>query len=69
VGLLGVVGHVLIARAFAKDQAARLAPLHYMTLVWSVLIGYLVYAEVPEAATIAGAGLIVLGTLYAQRRK
>lgn len=68
IGLLGVGGHLLMARAFAEAEAARLAPLHYLALVWSAIIGYVFFAEVPTAGLLVGAALIVVGTLVTQRR-
>jgi S-adenosylmethionine uptake transporter len=66
-GALGVTGHILLTHAFARIEAARLAPVGYVTLVWGVLLGALFFAEVPGLATLAGAALIVLGTLLARR--
>ncbi len=68
VGGLGVAGHLLLARAFAKAPAARLAPLEYTGLVWAVLLGLAFFGEVPTLATLAGAALIVGGALAASRR-
>lgn len=68
VGALGVAGHFLLAHAFARAEAAQLAPLHYTTLIWGVLFGYLMFAEVPGLTTIAGATLIAVGAWVAQRR-
>jgi len=67
-GTLGVTAHTLLAHAFARIEAARLAPVGYVALVWGVLFGFLFFAEVPGLATLAGAALIVLGTLVSQRR-
>lgn len=67
-GTLGVTAHTMLAHAFARVEAARLAPVGYTTLVWGVLFGFLFFAEVPGLATLAGALLIVLGTLVTQRR-
>ena len=67
-GTLGVVAHTMLAHAFARIEAARLAPIGYVTLVWGVLLGFLFFAEVPGLATFAGAALIVVGTLITQRR-
>lgn len=67
-GTLGVVAHTMLAHAFAKIEAARLAPIGYLTLVWGAFFGFLFFAEVPGLATVAGALLIVLGTLVSQRR-
>jgi len=67
-GTLGVTAHTMLAHAFARIEAARLAPVGYVTLVWGVLFGFLFFAEVPGAATLTGAALIVVGTLVSQRR-
>jgi drug/metabolite transporter (DMT)-like permease len=67
-GTLGVVAHTMLAHAFARVEAAKLAPIGYVTLVWGVLFGFLFFAEVPGLATLSGAALIVIGTLITQRR-
>ena len=67
-GGIGVTAHTMLAHAFARLEAARLAPVQYVTLVWGVVFGFLFFAEIPGPATIAGAALIVLGTLVSQRR-
>lgn len=69
VGFLGVAGHLLLASAFSRAEAARLAPIHYITLAWGVVFGYLFFAELPGLTTLAGAGLIVLGTIATHRPK
>jgi drug/metabolite transporter (DMT)-like permease len=67
-GTIGVIAHTMLAHAFARVEAARLAPVGYVTLVWGVLFGFLFFADVPGLATLMGAALIVVGTLFAQRR-
>ena len=39
----GVFGHLLLARAFKRAEAARLASLDYTSLVWAVLFGYIFF--------------------------
>ncbi len=68
VGLLAIAGHTLIANAFKRAQAARLAPIHYTILLWGILYGYLFFGDVPAPTTIAGAGLIAVATVIIQRR-
>ncbi len=63
VGLLGVMGHVSLAHAFSKAEMARLAPVHYTSLVWGVLFGWLLFGDVPGLATLAGAAIIVVSSL------
>lgn len=68
VGALAIAGHTLIANAFARAQATRLAPIHYSILLWGILYGYLFFGDVPGLTTLAGALLIAVATLLAQRR-
>ncbi len=67
-GVLGVIGHILLTTAFAKAEAARLAPLEYTALIWAALIGYLSFGEVPTLATFAGAVLIIGAALVTSKR-
>ncbi len=67
-GALGVAGHYLLAHAFARAEAARLAPVQYTTLVWGSLFGFMMFAEIPTVTMILGATLIVAGAWIAQRR-
>jgi drug/metabolite transporter (DMT)-like permease len=67
-GVLGVIGHVLMATAFAKARAARLAPLEYTALIWAALIGYAAFGEIPTLATLGGGTLIIGAALITSRR-
>ena len=67
-GTIGVIAHTMLAQAFARVEAARLAPVGYVTLVWGVLFGFLFFAELPGLPTLAGSALIIVGTFFAQRR-
>jgi drug/metabolite transporter (DMT)-like permease len=72
-GALGGFGHYCVARALTYASANLIAPLNYTQMIGSVIVGYLMFAEVPDAYTwlgtvlIIGAGLLV--TLNAQRRQ
>jgi drug/metabolite transporter (DMT)-like permease len=68
IGTIGVIAHTMLAHAFARVEAARMAPIGYITLVRGVVFGFLMFAEVPGLATLLGAGLIVLGTIITRRR-
>ena len=67
IGALGVGGHTLLTNAFARAEAARLAPVHYVILVWGIFFGFVFFAEIPTFWTLAGAALIVVATLVARK--
>ena len=68
IGVLGIIGHLLLGLAFKRAEAARLAPTEYSALLFAILFGYLLFAEVPGLVTLAGAALIVIGTALAMRQ-
>jgi drug/metabolite transporter (DMT)-like permease len=68
IGAIGVAGHYLLAKAFAGAEAARLAPVTYVSLAWATFFGYVFFAELPSLMSLAGAALIVAGTLATRRR-
>jgi drug/metabolite transporter (DMT)-like permease len=67
IGVLGVGGHLLLANAFARSQAGRLAALEYTALLWAAGLGYLFFAEVPGIATVVGA-LFIVGSAWLSNR-
>ena len=67
IGVLGVGGHLLLANAFARSQAGRLAALEYTALIWAAGLGYVFFAEAPGIATVVGALFIVVSAWMANR--
>jgi drug/metabolite transporter (DMT)-like permease len=57
-GLLGVVSHFCLIRAFAAAPANMIAPFGYTALLWATLFGLVIFGEIPGPRTLFGAGLI-----------
>jgi drug/metabolite transporter (DMT)-like permease len=64
-GLLGTLGHFLFILAFQRGPASALTPFTYMHLVWAMLLGWILFGDLPDGASmvgmmvIAGSGLVV----------
>jgi len=64
-GLFGGVGHFMLTAAYRHAPASLLAPMNYLQLLWALLLGWLVFDQVPDAigmlgmAIVAGSGVIV----------
>lgn len=69
VGCLSTVGHWLVVLAYRHSTASFIAPYSYVQLVWAGALGYLVFAALPDAWTVAGAGIIVASGLYTAYRE
>jgi drug/metabolite transporter (DMT)-like permease len=59
----------LMAMAFRGVDLSVVAPFRYSYLITSALAGYLVFSEVPDAWSIAGAALIVASGIYTLHRE
>ena len=63
VGVVAMGAHLCVNRALKLADAGLLAPLQYTLLPWAVLLGWLVFADVPRPAMLLGAGIIVVAGL------
>ncbi len=63
-GLIGVVSHFCLIRAFAAAPANIVAPFGYTALLWATLFGLVIFAEIPGPRTLFGAGLIAGAGLF-----
>jgi len=68
-GAAGGFGHFLVMTAHRFATAATLAPYGYIQLVWTVISGYLVFADVPSIWTLVGAGVVIASGLYLLHRE
>jgi drug/metabolite transporter (DMT)-like permease len=69
IGCAATAGHWLIVLAFRYGDASVLAPFTYTQLVWSTLLGILLFGTVPDRWTLVGAGVIVASALYTAHRE
>jgi drug/metabolite transporter (DMT)-like permease len=63
-GFLGGFGHYLVILAFQRGPAAVIAPLGYVELVGSTILGYLIFSNFPDPWTWIGAGVIIASGIY-----
>lgn len=61
VGGLMVGGQFLFLLANSRGEASYVAPFMYLTLVWAALFDLAVFAVVPDAAGLVGAGTVLAG--------
>jgi drug/metabolite transporter (DMT)-like permease len=59
--VLSTLGHGLLIVAYAKAGIATLTPLLFAQIAFGTLMGWVVFAHVPDALALAGICLIMLG--------
>jgi drug/metabolite transporter (DMT)-like permease len=58
-GLLGGVGQILLTSSYREADASLLAPFDYASMIFALLIGYFVFAEVPTLTMLLGAAVVI----------
>ena len=68
-GALGGFGHFLLILAHARAPAPVLAPFIYVELIFMTLLGWLVFADVPDVWTLAGAAIVIAAGIWLLTRE
>jgi drug/metabolite transporter (DMT)-like permease len=68
-GALGSFGHYLLIAAHRLAPAAVLSPFIYTEIVLVIVLGYLVFGDLPNRWTITGAAIVVASGLYILNRE
>ena len=63
-GVLGIVTQACYINGMARGDAAVMAPIDYIRLVFAIVLGYVLFGDVPNALTLLGAAIIVVSTVY-----
>lgn len=69
IGGLGSIGHYLLIIAHRGVPPVVLAPFMYTQLIWVIALGYLVFGDLPNRWTLAGAAVVVCSGLYLLHRE
>ncbi len=63
-GAVNFCAHFLIIESLRVARAAVVAPFRYTSLLWSVLLGYLIWGDVPSAWMWAGSAVLIASGLW-----
>ena len=64
IAALGFTGMLLVIGAYRAGEAVVIAPMQYSQIIWATLWGFLFFSEVPDAATMIGAGVVIASGTY-----
>ena len=69
VGVSGGIGNLALTAAFKNAEVSIVTPLKYLSLIYAIIFGYLIWGEIPTIKTLTGAFLVIISTLIIFRRE
>ena len=69
IGVTGGAANLLLTQSYKLSEVSLVAPLKYLSLVFAVLFGYMIWNEIPTLKTLVGASLVILSSFVIFRRE
>ena len=63
-GLIGGTALLVLIGAYRRAPAALVAPFQYSQMVWAILLGFVIWGDVPEPAKLLGAAIVAASGLF-----
>lgn len=64
IGIAGGIGQMLMTESFRHADASVIAPFDYTSMLWAVLLGLVMFGEVPQLMVLVGAGIVIAAGLF-----
>jgi drug/metabolite transporter (DMT)-like permease len=69
IGLSGSIGNIFLTKSIREADISLVTPIKYLSLVFAIIAGWLIFNEIPSTLTISGAVLIILSTFVIFKRE
>jgi drug/metabolite transporter (DMT)-like permease len=69
VGIFGGIGNLALTSAFKHAEVSVVTPLKYLSLIYGIIFGYIIWNEIPAWNTYVGAIFIIISALIILRRE
>jgi drug/metabolite transporter (DMT)-like permease len=63
-GLLGGTALLVLIAAYRRSPAALVAPFQYSQMLWAILLGALIWGDLPEPMMLVGAAIVTASGLF-----
>ncbi len=62
-GLCGSIANLLLTQSYRLAEASLVTPIKYLSLVFAIIFGFLIWSEIPKILTLFGAILVIASSL------
>jgi drug/metabolite transporter (DMT)-like permease len=68
-GIFGGIGQITVTESYRHAGAGTVAPFAYTSMIYSIILGYAFFGEVPELVVMLGAAIVVFAGLFVLYRE
>lgn len=68
-GILLLIGYQFIILAMRTGEVSFIAPFRYTSLLWALMMGFLVFSDVPDLPMLVGSALVIASGIYTLYRE
>ena len=69
IGILGGLANLWLSQSYKFSEVSLVTPLKYLALIFAIIFGYFIWAEIPSLKTLLGAALVILSSIIIFRRE
>lgn len=73
IGVFSQIGQIFLTDALQRERLAGVAIINYTGLIYAISVGWIIFGEAQDLASLSGMGLVVIGVLlsvlYGRRRR
>lgn len=63
-GILGGIGQILLTESYRYADASVIAPFEYTSMIWALLLGWFMFADLPTPTILVGASIVSATGLF-----
>ncbi|WP_298959749.1 DMT family transporter [uncultured Roseibium sp.] len=64
IGLAGGVGQIFLTQSYRYAEASTIAPFDYVNMLWAIIVGWLIFSEVPVTEVVLGAMIVIAAGIF-----
>lgn len=68
-GITGTFAQLLLTHAYKNEEASRVAPFSYVSVIFSFLFGMWLFNEKPDLYSLSGSGMVILACILLMKKR
>ena len=69
IGILGGLANLWLSQSYKLSEVSLVTPLKYLSLIFAIIFGYLIWDEIPTSKTLIGALLVIFSSFIIFKRE